>query len=54
MWVKCTGVGVFSIQEKIGESPQVSFLRSFVYSSQIKGWVVFFLHVKAYSAWLQQ
>lgn len=51
MWVKCTGVGVFSIQEKIGESPQVSFLRGFVYSSQIKGWggelVFFFLHVKA-------
>lgn len=37
MWVKCTGVGVFSIQEEIGESPQVSFLRGFVYSSQIKG-----------------
>lgn len=42
MWVKCTRVGVFSIQEKIGEAPQVSFPRGFVYSSQIKGFFFFF------------
>jgi len=40
VWVKHTGAGVFSIQEKTGESPQVSFPKGFVYSSQIKGFVL--------------
>lgn len=41
MWVMCVRVGDFSILEKLGESPQVSFPRGFVYSSQIKGFFFF-------------
>lgn len=53
MWVMCVRVGDFSILEKLGESPQVSFPRGFVYSSQIKGFFFFYME-RLNSVWFQQ